>query len=903
FVPLSIKLVLMYILYADMWPDNISAGKKCVCVQHSVDSRNVENNTNEEPCQDESHLDGGISLSNDNDVIPSNNEIRDTATDVIEKRHATPEVGMTFDSFEAVDEFYSAFGKAMGFGVNLGGHKKDAITNEKKYQYWHCECGPLKTKKKNNIKGERIESPVGTSRRRKKSKKCGCGVGMAAFLNKDGLWQIHKVELTHTNHAPSPCKSRYVPTFRDVPKFVIRIVKDLIDAGVKQSQIYHALANQLNGFENIPFLLKDMHNAVQKDRCKGFDEQDCHSMFQYFAKMKEANEDFFYSWTVDEANKLKDVVWVDARSRAIYRDFGDVVCFDATYITNRYELPFANFVGVNQHGQSILLGCALIRHEDSETYKWVMRQWLECMGDVQPGGIITDQKFQKHMKDVVYDSLTPEEFEGRWIILIQSFKLEGNEWLNGLWEDRRRWVPAYVKDVFWAGISTTQRVESIHHFFKGFMNAKTTLRNFVQKYTRALDHRANAEKVATANDDRRKARVKSTSIVEKHFQKVYTDAKFREVQHECFSLMYCLPKGETQLTEHVTEYNIEDRIQVGDPVHHVSKELKVVLDREKGELRCTCRLFEHRGILCRHYIRVMEMTNMPSVPEKHVLQRWRKDIKRKHLDIKVGFNDPDKTAEEIRYGVLQYEYEKVFQLAASSPEMCDHTISKAHELVQELEELHRGSSSTKTRNDGIPSSQASAGNLEDGPMVGEGVQNPPVGKRIGRPPVKTPYAYPKQKKTKGSSNSKESIEGSVNMPPQITIIYNPKGSQGSSTPLIVCNDVHHNDYQVPIPFHNDQVQLQSNSASLAHEYSHGHFSEIYPSWEMGLHNGTQGSISNLLARGMTGNAFPSRASFPTIGAPFFTQQMLSSASSYNMSSGARPPIRPSTSSSLPPRPH
>ncbi|KAL2944838.1 Protein FAR-RED ELONGATED HYPOCOTYL 3, partial [Bienertia sinuspersici] len=354
--------VLMYILYADMWPDNISAGKKGVCMERSVDGRNVDNNTNEELCQDESDVDGGISLSNDNDVIPSNNDVNDTVTDVIGKGRATPEVGMTFDSFEAVDEFYSAFGKAMGFG------------------YWHCECGPPNTKKKNNVEGERIGSPGGTSRRRKKSKKCGCGAGMAAFLNKDGLWQIHKVELTHTNHAPSPSKSRYVPNFRDVPKFVIRIVKDLIDAGVKQSQIYHALANQLNGFENIPFLLKDMHNALQKDRCKEFDDQDCHSMH------------------------------------------------------------------------------------------------IEC----------------------------PQH----------------NEW------------------------------KAVHHFFKGFMNAKTTLRNFVQKYTRALDHRANAEKVATANDDRRKARVKSTSIVEKHFQKVYTDAKFREVQHECFSLMYCLPKGETLLTEH-----------------------------------------------------------------------------------------------------------------------------------------------------------------------------------------------------------------------------------------------------------------------------------------------------------------------------------------------------------------
>ncbi|KAL2901186.1 Protein FAR-RED ELONGATED HYPOCOTYL 3, partial [Bienertia sinuspersici] len=584
-----------------MWPDNISAGKKCVCIQHSVNSRNVENKSNEEPCKDESRLDRGISLSNDNDVIPSNNDLRDTATHVIEKRRATPEVGMTFDSFEAVDEFYSAFGKAMGFGVNLGGHKKDAITNEKRYQYWHCECGPAKTKLKNTVEGERIESPVGTSRRRKKSKKYGCGAGMAAFLNKDGLWEIHKVESTHTNHAPSPSKSRYVPTFRDVPKFVIRIVKDLIDAGVKQSQIYHALANQLEGFENIPFLLKDMHNAVQKDRCKEFDEQDFN------------------------------------------------------------------------------LNCG------------------------------------------------------------------------------------------------------------------------------------------------------------KTFQKVYTDAKFREVQHECFSLMYCPPKGETKLTEHVTEYTIEDRIQVRDPVHHVSKELKVVLDRENSELRCTYRLFEHRGILCRHCIRVMEMTNMPLVTEKHVLQRWRKDIKRKHLDINVGFNDPDKTVEEIRYGVLQYEYEKVFQLVASSPELCDHTVSKAHELALELEELHRGCSSTETRNDGIPSSQASAGNLEDGPMVGEGVENPPVGKRIGRPPVKTPYGYSKQKKSKGSSNSKESTEESVNMPPQGP--FEPTYRVPHHTNMSLVHGQQSIDLntpvQVQIPFHNDQVQRQSNSASVAHDFSHGHFSGIYPSWEVG----------------------------------------------------------------------
>lgn len=52
---------------------------------------------------------------------------------------------------------------------------------------------------------------------------------------------------------------------------------------------------------------------------------------------------------------------------AAYEDFGDVVCFNATYLTNEYELPFANFVGVNHHGQSIILSCARVSREHCDT--------------------------------------------------------------------------------------------------------------------------------------------------------------------------------------------------------------------------------------------------------------------------------------------------------------------------------------------------------------------------------------------------------------------------------------------------------------------------------------------------------------------------------------------------------
>ncbi|KAL2929882.1 Protein FAR-RED IMPAIRED RESPONSE 1 [Bienertia sinuspersici] len=493
-----------------------------------------------------------------------------------------------------------------------------------------------------------------------------------------------------------------------------------------------------------------MHNVVRKERSKEFDETDCRAMFEYFAKMKEANEDFFFSWRVDEANKLMDVVWVNARSRVAYMDFCDVVCFDATYITNHYELPFANFVGVNHHGQTILLGCALVRNEDTETYKWVMREWLECMGGVQPGGIITDQSvpMAKAIEQVLPDSKhrlcvwhilskVPRKLQAvkkvgevhkkmKDVVVLsagglssfESFNLEGNEWLNSLWEERSRWVPTYVKDTFWAGMSTTQRVESIHHFFKGFMNAKTSFREFVQKYTRAIECRANAEKVVTANDDRGR-RGSNQPLWSR-------DAKFKEVQTECLALMYVLPGTEVQLSETVTEYTLVERIQVGDPIRHVTRGVKVTVDMEKLEFTCTCRMFEHKGILCRHF------------PDKYVLNRWRKDVKRKHLDVKVAFHGPDKTENELRYGRLQHEYEKIFNLASTSNELCEHAVKNAETFFEELEQLRLRTGSENGQDDFIKTNWKS--------------------------PSKTPYGFPQQKKSKGSTRSKGSTEGSVTKP-------------------------------------------------------------------------------------------------------------------------------------------
>ena len=202
---------------------------------------------------------------------------------------------------------------------------------------------------------------------------------------------------------------------------------------------------------------------------------DATAMLEYFHKMTEDNQNFFHMHRVDHWGRLMDVLWVDARSRVAYQYFGDVVCFDSTYLTNKYHMPFSNFVGVNHHGQSVLLGCALVSHEDDETFVWLFKTWLSCMGGKPPASIMTDQdqamrkaiaevfpmphtyhrwcmwhimqkfarvlgslsKYQEikdALKHVIYNSLSPEELLDSRKRVMGKYKLKEKEcytWLEG----------------------------------------------------------------------------------------------------------------------------------------------------------------------------------------------------------------------------------------------------------------------------------------------------------------------------------------------------------------------------------------------------------------------------------------------------------------------------------------
>ncbi|KAL2527699.1 Protein FAR1-RELATED SEQUENCE 5 [Abeliophyllum distichum] len=202
---------------------------------------------------------------------------------------------------------------------------------------------------------------------------------------------------------------------------------------------------------------------------------------------------------------------------------------------------------------------------------WLFTKFIEAMPNhTAPGVIITDQdaaiaraisivlpstlhrfcmwhtlnKFLEKMNVVLYNdqyhrlvhiikkSESPAEFEQQWIEVMETTELGNNEWLSSLFEIRSRWVPAYVKHVFAAGMSSSQRSESGHSFLKKYVDRKNSLTDFVVRFNRALVHQRHEELAANHIDLTQTPKVTTAIMMENYMVQIYTKKIFVLFQNE-----------------------------------------------------------------------------------------------------------------------------------------------------------------------------------------------------------------------------------------------------------------------------------------------------------------------------------------------------------------------------------
>ena len=122
--------------------------------------------------------------------------------------------------------------------------------------------------------------------------------------------------------------------------------------------------------------------------------------------------------------------------------------------------------------------------------------------------------------------MTIDEFELQWNVILTKYALEENDWMKYLYMRREKWVPAYLRATFCAGMSTTQRSESMNKFFKDYVRSSTMVSDFVDQYEKALDARYQKEKEKDVKTRSSRAILKTCYKIEDDTAKYYTKKLF-----------------------------------------------------------------------------------------------------------------------------------------------------------------------------------------------------------------------------------------------------------------------------------------------------------------------------------------------------------------------------------------
>uniref|UniRef100_A0A5B7BL82 Protein FAR1-RELATED SEQUENCE n=1 Tax=Davidia involucrata TaxID=16924 RepID=A0A5B7BL82_DAVIN len=577
------------------------------------------------------------------------------------KGYPPPVVGMEFESYDDAYNYYNCYAKDLGFAIRVKSSWTKRNSKEKRGAVLCCNCEGFKTIKE-------------ASSRRKETR-TGCLAMIRLRLVESNRWRVDEVKLEH-NHLFDPERAQNSKSHKKMDAGAKRKLEPTLDIEVQTIKLYRTPVVDAVGYGSSNE--REISNSVDQSKRLKLRKGDAQVIYNYFCQVQLINPNFFYVMDLNDEGYLRNVFWIDSRSRAACGYFGDVVAFDTTCLSNKYEIPLLAFVGVNHHRQSVLLGCGLLADETPETYVWLLRAWLTCMSGRPPQTIITDQckalqsaiaevfprahhrlclslvmqsileklgelqesdVFQTVLSRTVYNSIKVEEFEIAWEDMIRHFGIRDHEWLRNLYEDRERWAPVYLKDTFFAGMCPSQPGESMSPFFDGYVHQQTSLKEFLDMYELVLQEKHQKE----ALDDfgsRESLVLKTRCYYELQLSKLYTKEIFLKFQDEVEMMSSCFSVTQIHANGPIITYIVKEREGEGNT--GLIRNFEVMYDKAGVEVRCICSCFNFKGYLCRHALCVLNYNNVEEIPIQYILARWRKDFKRLYVP-DLGSNNVDIT--------------------------------------------------------------------------------------------------------------------------------------------------------------------------------------------------------------------------------------------------------------------
>ncbi|KAG0494317.1 hypothetical protein HPP92_005311 [Vanilla planifolia] len=528
-----------------------------------------------------------------------------------------PKPGMEFDSPDDARSFYSTYAERIGFRVRNSKSFTSRVDDKVIMRRFVCSKQGRPTKKD--------PFDLTKKRRNRVSSREGCKAMLQVNRRENGRWVVSRCVLEH-------CHPLGI-----VPK--------------QSSSLQKKLSKK--PWELIPSIVSE---AQQNGLGAGGGV--AQSLLEYFKRMQADNPTFFYAVQIDQNNCLANVFWSDARARIAYSCFGDAIVFDMSCKKNKRIVPFATFTGMNHHGHLIVFGCAFMTNESEASFIWLFETLLSLMNGRFPVSLATPFSevvataaskvflnthhrfckrdifskckenlsnvysehplFKSELKKCVNESESIEEFESTWRLLMERYSVHGNTWLQSLYSERHRWVPVYLRGIFFAEIPGALKFERMHKFFQRHSITTTTLRDVVAQFDKAMVGQYEKEVHANLSLMHSRLIMKTLSPMEKQASEIYTRVIFDSLQEE-------LVEATSFLVDKLND-GVISKFHVAK-LEDINKAYLVTYDASEKAINCSCSMYETTGILCRHVFSVLTFLGILTIPEEYILTRWTRNAK------------------------------------------------------------------------------------------------------------------------------------------------------------------------------------------------------------------------------------------------------------------------------------
>ncbi|GJT09522.1 FAR1-related sequence 5-like protein, partial [Tanacetum coccineum] len=496
-----------------------------------------------------------------------------------------PKIGSEYSTIDKCIEMYAKYAEKSGFTIRKSTQEKlKSGIPARKYLLCNKEGLP-KGVNKDTMSEETSENQIRTG----SIIRTGC-LARAKF----------KINVTHTGYVLYEFEEAHNHTF--VPKAYRNLTKkrkqmshpeqifvqQLGSTSIGPTRAHHLYASTHGGYESVNATETEYRNH-QRDLNAHIGDGDAQMLITKMNNRKEHVDNFSFEYVV-ENSQLSALFWADEMSKYNYKEFGDTISFDATFRTNKYNMVFVPFTGIDNHRKCVTFGAGMLSNETTKSYKWLLTCFLKAFHK-QPRLVVTDQ--DPAMRNAIASVFN----------------------------------------------------ESTHRLCMWHITNKLPLKICSKVLDNAaMERQRHRQEILDDPTMQKIRRFKTKLPIERYAQKKYTKTMFTLIQKEINSAVYdchqiseSLENGiETVTIKEIREIKVNTsrkkynfgETSVQNKRNQTKKELcfKVSTDKSDGSVICSCMNFARFRFLSRHIFCVLKGNRVEVIPDKYILKRWKRDI-------------------------------------------------------------------------------------------------------------------------------------------------------------------------------------------------------------------------------------------------------------------------------------